>query len=314
MLSKARYISSYKTDIIKLQNEQHLNKVKIYWKIMVLSIRDCTIIKIAQATHHQGDVRYGTSRGIQCSCMSLMSITWTSPGLWDKFDLDSILGKGDHLFKFIGKFRYLGIEDLPQEFLVENVSVNVKFLENKTGEVTAGAYLTSISEIGNGVRQIGAGALVIVNNYILGLIWGNHSIYIFNSHSKDENGNLSSSGTAVLLKFDMLYSLENYVRSVYDNIFPPILYFQLQLKKVHCTATAKNAIKSILKKERLSAKWEKNLLAKKRKYDNPVKKMQAFKKRYHDKSKSIKKVSEREISDESNIRNKFSESKVAGKS
>ena len=112
----------------------------------------------------------------------------------------------------------------------------------------------------------------------------------------------------------MLYSLENYVRSVYDNIFPPILYFQVQLKKVHCTATTKNAIKSILKKEHLSARWEKNLLAKKRKYDNPVKKMQAFKKRYHDKSKSIKKVSEREISDESNIRNKLSESKVAGKS
>ena len=108
-----------------------------------------------------------------------MSITWRSPGLWDKFDLDSILGKGDQLFKFIGKFRYLGIEDLPQEFLVENVSVNVKFLENKTGEVTAVAYLTFISEIGNGVHQIGAGALVIVNNYILGLIWGNHSIYIY---------------------------------------------------------------------------------------------------------------------------------------
>ena len=125
---------------------------------------------------------------------------------------------------------------------------------------------------------------------------------------------MSSSGTAVLLKFDMLYSLENYVRSVYDNIFPPILYFQVQLKKVHCTATTKNAIKSILKKEHLSARWEKNLLAKKRKYDNPVKKMQTFKKRYHDKSKSIKKVSEREISDESNIRNKLSESKVAGKS
>ena len=93
---------------------------------MVLTIRDYTIIKVVQATHHQGDVRYDSSRGIQCSCMSLMSITWTlfrSPGLWDKFD--SILGKGDHLFKFIGKFRYHGMEDLTQEFLVENFAINV---------------------------------------------------------------------------------------------------------------------------------------------------------------------------------------------
>ena len=30
---------------------------------MALSIRDYTIIKVVQATHHQGDVIYGTSRG-----------------------------------------------------------------------------------------------------------------------------------------------------------------------------------------------------------------------------------------------------------
>ena len=41
----------------------------------------------------------------------------------------------------------------------------MEFLENKTGEITAGAYLISISEIVNGVQQIGAGALVIVNKY-----------------------------------------------------------------------------------------------------------------------------------------------------
>ena len=143
---------------------------------MALSIRDYIIIKVVQVTHHQGDVRYGTSRGIQCSCMSLMSFTWTfyrSTGLWHKFDLDSILHKGDHLFKFTGKFRYLGMEDLPQEFLEENFSINVEFLKNKTGYITPGAYLISISEIAHGVQQIGAGALFIVNNYILDLIWGN---------------------------------------------------------------------------------------------------------------------------------------------
>ena len=65
---------------------------------MALSIRDCTIIKVVQATHHQGDIRFGASRGIQCWCKSLISGSWTlskSPGLWDKFDLDFILGKGD---------------------------------------------------------------------------------------------------------------------------------------------------------------------------------------------------------------------------
>ena len=193
-------------------------------------MRDFTIIKVVLAIHHQVDVGYGTSRGIQCSCMSLIPLSWTlfkSPGLWDKFDLDDILSKGDQLFKFIGKFRYLGIEDLPQEFLIENSLINVQFLENKTGEITAGAYLLSIAEIVNSVQHIGTGALLIVNNYILGLIWGNYSIYLLDSHSKNENDNLSISGTAVLLKFDSLYSLENYVRLVYYNAYPQTLYFQV---------------------------------------------------------------------------------------
>ena len=160
---------------------------------------------------------------IQCSCMSLISLICTlfkSLGLWYKFDLDYILGKGDQLLKFISKFRYLRIEDLPQEFLIKNLLINGEFLGNKTGEITAVAYLLSIAEIVNSVQHVGTGALLIINNYILGLIWGNDSIYLFDSHSKDEHDNLSSSGTAVLLKFDTLYSLENYIRSVYYNAYP----------------------------------------------------------------------------------------------
>ena len=52
-------------------------------------------------------------------------------------------------------------------------------------------------------------------------------MYLFNSHNKDENGSLSSSGRAVLLKFDTLHSLENYIRSFYYSAYPMTLYFQL---------------------------------------------------------------------------------------
>lgn len=39
----------------------------------VLSTWDYTIIKIVQVTHRQGNIRYVVSKGIQCSCMSLIS-------------------------------------------------------------------------------------------------------------------------------------------------------------------------------------------------------------------------------------------------
>ena len=94
-----------------------------------------------------------------------------SPGLRDQFDLDSILGKEDQLFKIIGKLRYLGMEGLPQEFSIKKCSINVEFLENKTGEIGTGVCLLSIAEIINSVQQIGTGALLFVNSYVLGLIW-----------------------------------------------------------------------------------------------------------------------------------------------
>ena len=57
----------------------------------------------------------------------------------------------------------MSIDELPQEFLVENSSINVEFLENKTGKITAGTYLVCIAEIVYSVNEIGAGALVAKN-------------------------------------------------------------------------------------------------------------------------------------------------------
>ena len=69
---------------------------------MALSIRDYTIIKVIQVTHHQGDVRFCRSRVIQWSFVSLISVSWTFVkylGLWNKFDLDYILRRGYQMFK-----------------------------------------------------------------------------------------------------------------------------------------------------------------------------------------------------------------------
>ena len=117
---------------------------------MAIGNFDTRIMKVVQATPHQGDIRYGMSKGMQCSCMSLMSVCWTLSkpvSIWDSSDLDCILQKGDFLFKYLNKYGYLGMEDLPHEFFIENSSINVEFPNIRTGEITAGAYLVSITEI-----------------------------------------------------------------------------------------------------------------------------------------------------------------------
>ena len=46
----------------------------------------------------------------------------------------------------------------------------------------------SITEIASDCQQVGIGALLIVNNYILGLLWGNQRFLLFDSRRKDEIG------------------------------------------------------------------------------------------------------------------------------
>lgn len=56
-------------------NNKAKYKTKVSLKVEALSIRDYTIIEAVQATYHQSDIKYSTSRSIQCSCMSLISVS-----------------------------------------------------------------------------------------------------------------------------------------------------------------------------------------------------------------------------------------------
>ena len=88
----------------------------------------------------------------------------------------------------------------------------------------------SITKIVSDCQQIGTGAMSIINNYILGLLWGNQCFFLFDSHSKDEIRRMSVTGTRVLLKFDSLQSLEDYITQIVllklpnDSVLPTTIF------------------------------------------------------------------------------------------
>ena len=131
------------------------------------------------------------------------------------------------------------MEDLPHELFIENLSINVEFLNLRTLEIKAGAYFVSITETVSDCQHIGTGALLIINNHILGLFGENQCFFLFDSHSKDEIGRMSATGPVVLLKFDSLQSLGNYIKAVYYSNYPMTFYFQVQFLKSKCTDNAK---------------------------------------------------------------------------
>ena len=59
--------------------------------------------------------------------------------------------------------RILSIDDLPQNCKIEDVSLNLDYLQNKTGEIVFNAYLISISEIASSSTSKGNGALLFIH-------------------------------------------------------------------------------------------------------------------------------------------------------
>ena len=187
-----------------------------------LSIRDYTVIKLVQVTRHQDDITYGMCRGMQCSCISLIPVSLDLQVNW----ISSIFDQRENFHKSIEKFRKDESDRrLATRVLTKNCSMNVEILENEAQGITI-CYL--LQKLENSVQKIRAGALLIVDNYVLGLIQEiNSKKYLLDSDSNNENDNLPSFGAAVLLKLDTWYSVETYIKSVYYNTYSMTLYFQV---------------------------------------------------------------------------------------
>ena len=89
--------------------------------------------------------------------------------------------------------------------MIETSSIYVWYLENKAGELTVGEYFLPIAKIVNIAQRIVTRALLIINNFIVGITSGDYSIYLLRVHRKYEIDNLSSFGIVVLIKFDISY-------------------------------------------------------------------------------------------------------------
>ena len=153
--------------------------------------RTIHIQKIVQCTHNQGDILYESTAGIQCLCISLMAACWSlikCLSRWDNNELDRILRKSDALFKSLNKFKLFGVEDLPTKTEIYSHSIDIALLEKRTGEITSSTYMTSIGDIVGNNSNLGDGALIIINGYTLGVIWGKNSFFPFDSHSKNSRG------------------------------------------------------------------------------------------------------------------------------
>ena len=193
------------------------------------------IVKLVKASFHQGNPMFDVSTGIQCACNALFAICWAkikNMSYWTSCDLDYILIKTDELFESISLFRYLAPEDLPNELNVEGTNVAIEYVRLVTVEI----FKNQINFIQPSFLQFGDksnGIIFFVSQTPFSLLWNKKYFFLFDSHSRDEQGKVSPHGTGILLKFTTLSQVRKYILENYlvdrESIFCQIQYIKAEI-------------------------------------------------------------------------------------
>ena len=148
-------------------------------------------------------------RGIQCSCMSILSVCWPLfkfISIWDSFDLDCILQKGIFWLNLSIITDILGWKTYHRSFYWKFVNkCTISRYKNRRDN----CYSISCvySEIVNDCQQKDTRAQLISNNYLLGLLWGKQCFFLFDSHGKNEIERMSATDAASELSFKIHFAI-----------------------------------------------------------------------------------------------------------
>ena len=93
------------------------------------SNRNYEIKKLVQAS------KYGKSVEMQCTSNAYFAIIFSavmSIDIWKTFDLDYILNRGDKIFKEVGVYQPLAVDELPHDISIEDTHVSAEMLAHES--------------------------------------------------------------------------------------------------------------------------------------------------------------------------------------
>ena len=172
------------------------------------------IEKVILGSFHQGDTRFGTTAGVQCACNLLFALCFSQVKnvfRWNTPDLDYILTEGDILYKSLGTMDLISADELPRSVVMSDYNIPIDYLEFETEIAnlrTGEPFLRRIISI----IAYGETMLLFMKGFTTAIMKQHGYFYLFDPHSRDEQGLSIVGGTSVLLKFSDLTEVEKYIQ------------------------------------------------------------------------------------------------------
>jgi len=187
------------------------------------------ILKSVQGSFNQGNERFGLTAGRQCTCNALSSVAFTlikSQGTWNSRDMDFILENGDAIYKSL---------NINEHFAFKNSTTFTAIFQNYRVHPV---YITNLhlSFLFQDIPIDTSGFLITLRSLTMSVTWTAKHYFLFDSHSRDNNGKICPDGFSVLLKFSSRKSLEQHILETYfldvdeEYVCFAIQYIKVQLQ------------------------------------------------------------------------------------
>ena len=229
--------------------------------------------KLIQGHFSQGHERFGEFEGLQCVAIAVYAAAFTCVkqiSRWTSDTLDSIVEHGNELLKSINKHRYLGAEDIPVIVNVYDLAISVSLNFNVHGFLSRqDDHQAILQNYVHENQSLNSGFLIWLSNLCIYVHIQHQSKKIvhnlFDSHARDREGQLSENGASVLINFQKLEHLMEYLCHTYlDKTGKNEIHYELQFLMCSC-AVSKWKQQQVSRKHRSSLQIEKDKEAKRQK-------------------------------------------------
>ena len=148
--------------------------------------------------------------------MSLIYNILKPSHLWEAQDLDKVLQSGNILYNSIGKKTTLLVSDVPKYIKLhetiyllnyENCTLGCIFQDNI---VINSVQFSKLSSLLSKYKYF----LLILSDSCVSVVNDNNTFWVFDPHSRNEEGFPSSSGTSILLHFKIFINFCAYIEDI----------------------------------------------------------------------------------------------------
>ena len=156
---------------------------------------------------------------MQCTSNAYIAIIFSAIkdiNIWKSDELDYILNEGDRIFNLVGLKKPLSVDELLLDISLEGFNISVNLLAHESGVFMGEKNLFENIRQKSGKNQ-GNRVIFTCGGFSVVVIWSQDSAFPHDFHSRNEGGFHDPNRHVVLLKFDSIISLNNYIKTFCEN-------------------------------------------------------------------------------------------------